>query len=483
MAGGEVANAGGTATGTKATGAGGGTTDGNALAGGSQAHGGDNGNKVSVFEKIFSMSDGLGSNVDPALMVRIKGAHESYDGTRREQHFPMTKSVHGSHPRAGERLSVGAGEHHRYIDEPSQRDKACMGAFLKWQLHCNPQAKSQLPRAMQMTDHDWDLVQYTLRNYEWAGTYHGDGDEKNSVHLPTQGKKLADMEIKAILDDSTSGGAYAEPIYFDDMIIQTPLLYGQFFPAVNVVPITRGRLIQGASIGNMTLTGGGADGTDIPLFTTTSFIGAFNTTIFVANGGIQIGLDYLSDSPVDVAGILTEQYGRVLLNYLDKNVAAGDGTTQPTGITVAAGTVSVAGGSAAPTVGVYEAFFFGVALKYKQGYPNERIMFGANETTYARARAIAVSGSDARRIFGMTHGDYMLMGHKYGISDTLANTKAFFGNMARYRMYRRLGQTVKVTTEGQTLVRGNLMLLTARSRWGGQPEDGGAFAVSSTMQS
>jgi HK97 family phage major capsid protein len=334
-----------------------------------------------------------------------------------------------------------------------------------------------------MTEHDLDLFRYALENLEWGGTIGGDGDMESSIHLRKSGQRLSPAQQKAVIDDSTSGGLYAAPIFFDDMVIQTPLLYGEFFPSVEVVPITRGRRIEGASISNLTLSGGGFDGTDIPLFTTTAFIAAFDTTIFTANGAVQIGLDFLSDSPVDVAGIMTEQYGRVLLNYLDKNIAAGDGTTQPTGITVASGTVSVAGGSAAPTVGVYESFFFSVAKKYKQGWPNEVIMFGANETTYSRVRAVPVSGTDARRIFGMTHGDYMLMGHKYGISDTLANTKAFFGVMKRYRLYRRLGQTVKVTTEGQTLTRGNLMLLTARSRWGGQPTDGNAFGVSSTMQS
>jgi HK97 family phage major capsid protein len=269
---------------------------------------------------------------------------------------------------------------------------------------------------------------------------------------------------------------------FDDMVITTPLLFGEFYPNVNVVPITRGRRIEGVSFGVPTIQSGGSDNENIDLFTTTAFVAAFDTTIFTADAAIEIGLDFLSDSPVDVTGIVVDGYSRQLLAWLDDQICNGDGTTEPEGILVASGTTAVAGGSAAPTVGVYESFFFGVAKKYKQGYPADRLQFGANETTYARARAIAVGASDARRIFGMTHGDYMLMGHKYGINENIANTKAFFANMARYRMYRRLGMTIKATTEGQTLVRKNLMMISCRSRWGGRIEIAASAAVSTTMQ-
>jgi HK97 family phage major capsid protein len=425
---------------------------------------------VSPWEKVFSKA---GDQQAGRELVRVKGAHEDYSTSTREVTFPLKTQKGGAHPHAGQRAFIGEGQNRRNLDDPSQLQKAIGG-------------KQKLPPQCNLTDHEKNLIEYALHECDWVGTIGGEGDEDNCTHLRKSGQRLSESQVrqvKAVIDDSTSGGLYVAPIFFDEMVILTPILYGEFFPAVNVVPITRGRRIEGGSISVQTISGGGYDATDIPLFTTTSFIAAFNTTIYVANAAIEIGLDFLSDSPVDVAGIVTEQYGRILLNYLDRNIAAGDGTTQPTGITVASGTVSVAGGSAAPTVGVYESFLFGVAKKYKQGYAPERIMFGANETTYQRARAIAVGASDARRVFGMNHESYTIFDRKYGISDTLANTKAFFGNLARYRMYRRLGQTVKVTTEGKTLVRQNTMLLTARSRWGGQPEDGSAFATSSTMQS
>lgn len=406
--------------------------------------------------------------------VRVKRAHEWYSDKRSELRYPMQDSRGTKHPFAGQLVGEGEGPLKRVIQQSSQRDSAVCGAYVKASLqHCKG-----LPPQLRLTDHDKDLLQFALAELEWGGQSTALGEKFEGFN----NRKLTELEQKAVLDDVTSGGVEAAPIVFDDMLITTPLLYGELFPSVNVVPIARGRRIEGVSIGNVTLTSGGADNTNITLFTTTSFIAAFDTNIYVCDGAIEIGLDFLSDSPIDIVGEVNRQYGIRQLAWLDEQVAVGDGTTEPEGVTVSGGTTSVAGGSAAPTVGVYESFFFGVTKKYKQGYPADRIMFCANETTYQRARAIAVGASDARRIFGMTHGDYMLMGHKYAIVEAMANTQAFFANMARYRMYRRLGITVRATTEGQTLVRKNLLMISARARWGGQLEDGGAAAYSSTMQ-
>lgn len=414
-----------------------------------------------------------GEAVEVNGQPRVKRAHEQYAHSRSELRYPSETARGVKHPFAGQLVGEGEGPTKRIIEQPSRRDAAISGAYVKWSLA----GCKGLPAKLMMTDHDKDLIHYALTEMEWGGETNLEGDKG-----VLNGIKLQPHHQKALIDDATSGGLEAAPIVFDDMLITTPLLYGEFFPSVNVVPIARGRRIEGVSIGNVTMSSGGADNTNITLFTTTSFIAAFDTNIYVCDGAIEIGLDFLSDSPIDIVGEINRQYGIRQLAWLDEQICIGDGTTEPEGITVASGTTSVAGGSAAPTVGVYESFFFGVTKKYKQGYPADRIMFGANETTYQRARAIAVGASDARRIFGMTHGDYMLMGHKYGISEAMANTQAFFANMARYRMYRRMGITIRSTTEGQTLVRKNLLMISARGRWGGQLEDGGAAAYSSTMQ-
>lgn len=414
--------------------------------------------------------------------VRVKGVQELYDTKRHEMRFPERTSKGARHPMAGQPVREGD----RNLKGQSDLDKAICGAYLKWCLNSQNGGKNNgLPRALQMTEHDEQLVKYALHESEWAGVLHGDGTEREgSIGIP-KGRKLSDFERKALIDDATSGGIEIAPIMFDEAVVQTPLLYGEFYPRVNTVTVTRGRRIEGGAMGNVTLSSGGVDGSAIPLFNTASFVTAFDTTIFACNGAIEIGLDFLSDSPIDVASVVTEQYGRVLMAWLDEQVCTGDGTTEPEGVLNASGTTTVTatGGAAGPpTVGDYESLLFGVAKKYKQGFPTDRIAYAGTETSYQRARAIAVSATDQRRVFGMTHEDYLLFGHPYGISEHLTNRQTMFVNWARYRMYRRAGLTIRTSMEGETLIRSNLMLITARARYGGQLEDGGAAAVCTNGQ-
>ncbi len=447
--------------------------------------GSENPSEPTYFEKTLA---GVSSEGSGGTMVRVKNAHEQYDRSRGELRFPSTKNRGGlgvPHPLAGQKAFEGYGGNGiapRPLYMPSQLDKALAGAYIKFSVHASLGGRN-IPRPLRMTDHDKDLMQYLIQECEWGGVLHGEGSEVEGA-IGLKGEKLSPFYQKALLDDSTSGGLEAAPILFDDMLITTPLLYGEFFPKVRVVNITRGRRVEGAQMSNVTL-GSSTEGTAITLFNTANFIAAFDTTIFVCAGAIEIGLDFLSDSPIDIAAQVAESYQNSMLKWLDDQIIDGDGTTEPEGIMQASGTVTVnaTNGSGGPwTVGDQEALLFGVAKQYKDGDPN-RTGFGANELTYRRIRGIAVGTTDQRRVFGMTHEDYRLLDRFFGINGSFGNREEIFGNFFRYRMYRRLGMTVRTETAGSTLVRANTMLMVARSRWGGQLEDGLAFAVCADGQS
>jgi HK97 family phage major capsid protein len=434
----------------------------------------------SQLERAFAHSTGQSDVGD--VHIRQIDAIESYARTKTAMTFPDMTTKGRRHPLAGQRVYEGteSGER-RYIDAPCEADLAVCGAFLKFMISSqNPRA----PRQFKMTDHDKDLLWYAMHNMKWGGVLRGDCTSVDGA-IGVKNRLLTDHERKALIDDSSSGGLEIAPIVFDDAVIETPYLTGELFPLVTVIPLTRGRRIEGASISTVTLTSGGADASAIALFNTASFVAAFDTTIFAVNGAIQIGLDFLGDAIPDIGGMITRQYGQKLLEWLDEQIAKGDGTTEPEGIVTASGTVSVAadnGATGGPTVGDYETLMFGVTKKYKQGYPTARIAFCGTETSYQRVRGIPVSTSDARRVFGMDHESYMLFDHPYKINDSLSNRQQFFGVMPRYRMYRRLGLVTRVSTEGDTLMRSNEMLLVARARFGGQIEDGNAFAVCTDAQ-
>lgn len=433
----------------------------------------DSAPKMPSIHAAMAQSDDAVST-DPSD-VKVITADKQYDTTRKGMCYRKDLYDGRKHPFAGQPVMVkndiGC---IRQMDEPSELDRAVTGAWFK----CMAARSSK--GVISVTDHDRELVQYAAHHMKWGGSI-----TTGTTTVELDNEKLSDAMIKAVLDDNTSGGLEAAPIVFDDDLIRTPLQFGEFFPLVNLKTLTRGRRVEGVSAANVTVAAS-TEGTPITLFTTTSFISAFDTTIFVVAGAVEVGLDFMSDSPINWESVIQDQYGQQILAWLDEQICIGDGTTEPDGIISASGIVSVSADNTTvgpPTVGDYEELLFGVAKRFKQGTPSSRIVYGANETTYQRARSIAVGATDQRRVFGMTHEDYMLFGHPFKISTAMTNSQAFFGNMAHYRMYRRLGATVRMTTEGKELVRSNLMLISIRARFGGQIELGGYFANITNGQS
>jgi HK97 family phage major capsid protein len=412
--------------------------------------------------------------------VRVKSAAERYSKERTKAICPQRTGLMGKgswHPHAGQPAQYDG----RLLSHPSELDKAVSGAYFKFALDCQHEARD-IPRGLRMTDHDRELVQYALHECEWTGLIRGQGSEDGAWKV--HNRKLNEMERKALLDDATSGGLEATPIVFDDAVILTPVLFGELFPMLNVVNITRGRRMEGFSMGNPTFTSGTAEGTAITPFTTTSFIAAFDTTIFNAVAAMEIGMDFEEDSPNDIGGIVVERFGMKSMEWLDRVVAVGDGTTEPTGVFTASAMTAVASDNSTagpPTVGDYEGLMFGVVKAFRKE-PGAQNAFLGNEVSYRRARAIPVGPTDERRVFGMTHGDYTLLDHPYKIQVDVPNNKVCFGNWKRYRMYRRLGLNVRIETAGNYLSIRNLKLIVMRMRFGGQPELGGAFAVMTDAQ-
>ncbi len=415
------------------------------------------------------------------VQVRVKEAAERYQTTKTALCYPKETKAGRPHQMAGRRVwDYDAKEGGRALDEPSERDKAVVGAFGKL-LCAAAQKRSRTLAWMGLPDHDKELVQYAMHNMAWCGN----SGQCDANYADIVNRKLTALERKALIDDSTSGGIEAVPLPFDDMIVATPILHGEFFPLVNVVPLDKGRRVQGAAAGIVTGSWGGVDATSISLFDTTSYVSAFDTTVFRWQGAIQIGLDYISDTPIDFAQFLTQQYGEVLLNNLDDVICTGNGTTQPEGIMTKSGTTSVAFGGTT-TIGNYESLRFGVHKRELSGPAGSTAVFGGTDTSYQRAVSIPVGASDSRRIknaVSMTNYDeYTWMGRPYKISDALTNAQVFFAVLGRYRMYRRRGLTVKTSTEGDTLIRANELLLAVTARFGGQLERGAAAAVTSTAE-
>jgi len=383
--------------------------------------------------------------------LRVKRASERYS----------TSKAVGKHSKTGEPVRNERGQ---FAELPSELEYAKAGALFK---HI---ASKSGAAGIVLTEHESALLADIAERDEWAGEVNGEF------------KLFAGT--KALLDDVSSGGLEAAPIFFDEMLIQYPLLNGELLPFVDLSEVPRGRPIEGAAVGNPTVVWGTGEGTEAALFDTADLVTALNTTVFPVTCAVEVGLDFLSDSPADVGRRLTENVGQKMLTDLDRVIAVGNGNTEPQGMFSASGTTAVPstnGNGGPPTVADYESLLFAVGKQYRNRAL--RPAFVANDTTYARARGIAVSGSDQRRVFGLEHSTYTLLEQPFKVQNDLPNTKVAFGALAKYRMYRRIGQAVKFETGGKELTRKNLGLLVVRGRYGGRVVDPNAFAVMTDAKS
>lgn len=412
------------------------------------------------------------AKADSQPYIRVKTAAEQYSATKGAATYPVKSKNGSAHLFAGQQAHFGGVP----LEMPSQLDKAIAGTYFKWALKGQCQ-QSQLPQGLRLTDHDADLMNYAVRNCEWTGLLGTKNDVDGAMKINR--RKLNDLEIKTLLDDSISGGIEAAPVAFDDAIILIPVLYGEIFPYVNVVTIARGRRVKGAAMANPTFTSGIAEGTAIQPFNTASFVTAFDTPIYAAVGAMEIGLDFEEDTPVQFGTHIIDQYGFKALEWYDRVIAYGDGVTEPQGVFIGAGTTTVnsdAGIGGPLTVSDFEALMFGVAKEFRT-QAGAIPMYLSNDTMYRKSRSIAVGPGDERRVFGMDHGSYMLLDQKYGVQNNVPNGYVAFFNAKRYRMYRRLGLQVRVETAGRSLALANTRLLVVRLRTGGQLETGSAAAV------
>lgn len=383
--------------------------------------------------------------------------------------FSTARTV-GTHRKTGQPVSDGKGG---FAELPSECDLAQLGAYVR-RLAQRAFGSS----VCELRDSDKALLA-SLENLEWAGQFDGRYERGLGTHLGVKA---------ALLDDSASGGTEAAPIFFDQLAILTPLLSGEIFPHVQVIDVPRGRRIEGVTIENVTITSS-TEGTAISLFNTQNFIAAFDHSLYEASFAMQIGLDFLSDSPLALGSIVQQLCSEKLMAWLDEQIMSGDGTTEPEGILVGSGSTAFTsdnGGTGPWSFGDYLDAHFSVPKVYRR--QNENCGFFSNDTTFARSRAIKVdvnSPSTDQRPVMSTVSDvntYMSCGWPHRIENNIGNRVLGFGAFKRYRLYRRLGMTFKFETGGDTLSRTNTGLFIMRSRWGGGMANPDAFAICQTGQ-
>lgn len=356
------------------------------------------------------------------------------------------------------------------LELPSQRELALTGVFIK-----NMAAKSGLYGGILLNDHEKQLLAELAQAEQWIEFSPSAGRDGSNCWWD----KASAPRVKAILDDTVSGGQYANPIFYDQNVILPALLQGELYPQIQVVEQPRGRTINSAKIGIPTATWGVTDNTALTAFTTTSLISQIVGTVFNIAVYLEIGNDVMADStPLDLGTLVQQQIGQRFQAELDKVIAVGDGTTQPTGIFTSPGGAAVSSDNSTagpPTVSDVESLIFSIGKQYRQAPYSPFLVM--NDTMYRRTAGISVGPTDERRVFGMNGSNlggtaerpgYTLFNHPCRIQNDIPNGSAAFLPGQAFRMWRRLGMETHVSREGNYFMTRNLTGIVVRGRFAGK---------------
>ena len=399
---------------------------------------------------------------------RVKRASEQYDSTKGRKVYPA-KGLDGrptNHPLAGQDVTFDG----RPAYEQSQLERAYSGVWLKHKL------LAQLGLKHMLSDHDRDLLHDLVETGQWVGDY----QDGNGAQYFSQPKTLSEIQRKTYLEDSTSGGTYLVPYFFDVDMVTYPLLYGELFPLVDLRDLGTSNQVKTPTLANLTIAAGPAEGDSpgISLQTTAGLSTVITSNVYNATGALTIGRDMLADTPIGLQDAFMQLYQVALLQWLDQAVAIGDGTTYPLGImnTTGTNTASAKNSTAGPwTVGDIENMVKALPKQYRG--KNDKVIFLSADSQYFRLRGIPVSTTDQRRIFGYDLDAYMFYNRPYKVQNGVAAASFGYGRIDKYRMWRRKGMELAVTDDGKTLRLANELLITARSRWAGQVIDPNSWVL------
>jgi HK97 family phage major capsid protein len=403
-----------------------------------------------------------------AAQPRVRRASEQYDSTKGRKVYPA-KGLDGrptNHPLAGQDVTFDG----RPAYDQSQLERAQSGVWLKHKIY------SQLGAKHMLSDHERDLLAELVEKGQWVGDY----EDGNGAHYFSEPRTLSEMQRKTYLEDTTSGGTYLVPYFFDVDLVTYPLLYGELFPLVDLRDLGTSNQVKTPTLANLTIAAGPAEGDtpSITLQTTSGLSTVITSNVYNATGALTIGRDMLADTPINLQDAFMQLYQVALLNWLDQAVAIGDGTTYPLGVvnTTGTNTASAKNSTTGPwTVGDIENTVKALPKQYRGR--NDKVIFLSADSQYFRLRGIPVSSTDQRRIFGYDLDAYMFYTRPYKVQNGIAAATFAYGRIDKYRMWRRKGMELAVTDDGKTLRLANELLITARSRWAGQVIDPNAWVL------
>lgn len=419
--------------------------------------------------KIFSLSSTMSDEKHPDT-VRVKSAAARFTDTKTQRTF--VKGPHAGQPMT---LECKGG---KAVDVPSQLENALMAAWFKFQV-CPEH----------LTEHDKSLLVYTVEHKDFVNVDQG-STESRRLHADevADWKYRINTGFKAnLLDDSTSGGQYAVPEFYDTNAILVPANVGELSPYVSITEVPRGHSAVSHQIGLPTITAV-AEGTAQTVFDATAYVSTFTCSFYPAQCFIEVGRDLLSDAVPGFGAEIMTQMGKAFAAWMDEQIAVGDGTTEPQGVFNASGTsaiMSVNSSGGPLDIADLVNLVGGVSKPHFANYDRANARFIMTNAEYMAFRRLSTGiTNDDRLLFGDDLKSYNLL--NFGVSTPysgLTNSQIAFVQLGGYRWYRRQGVQFGLETAGRTLTLSSTNLIYGRTRNGGKLERGAYAAVMTTAQS
>lgn len=419
--------------------------------------------------KVFSLASTVSDEKHPDT-VRVKSAAARFSDTK-------TARICDKGPNAGKAMTLDF-RGGKQVDMPSQLDNALSAAWFKFQV-----------APEHLTEHDKSLLVYTVEHKDFVNTDANSADPRrlNSDEIADWKYRINTGYKVSLLDDSTSGGQYAVPEFYDTNAVIVPANVGELSPYVSITEVPRGHSAVSHAIGLPTITAV-AEGTAQTVFDATSYISTFSCTFYPAQCFIEVGRDLLSDATPQFGNEIMFQMGKAFAAWMDEQIAVGDGTTEPQGVFNASGTTAVAStnGVGGPLdISDLVNLMTGVNKAHFANYDRSRARWLMTNTEYMAFRRLSTGiVNDDRLLFGDDLKSYNLLG--FGVSTPysgMTNSQVGFAQLGGYRWYRRQGVQFGLETAGKTLTLTNTNLVYGRTRNGGKLERGAYAAVMTTALS
>jgi hypothetical protein len=290
-------------------------------------------------------------------------------------------------------------------------------------------------------------------------------------------------KVKAVLDDSVSGGINLVPVVVDSDIVTQLLLGSEIFPFVDVKDMPTGRRIEVPTMGAVSVTWGTPEGTMLPLWDTTGLLGTIPATVNTVAAAVEVGRDLLMNSAIEVGQALeTSRLGSPSLRNLIASSCWAMGPSNRSGSSTPQGSPRSPAPQAPPDRSHWGTWKGSCsACRSSTGRPIWGPAIGQ------RHPVSAIQGHPCRHHLqharaGEDYMAYTALGWPFRINNSIPSNKAAFVALKKYRLWRRKGFEPRWVTEGKELALKNLNLLIVRGLYAGRLLDASAAVISTDLQ-